>query len=54
VRQRVARSRELVATGYKPTVVARIAQISRQAISGDLPDPEEKTGPGPTGRAAGG
>jgi putative transposase len=32
VRQRVARSRELVATGYKPTVMARIAQISRQAI----------------------
>jgi putative transposase len=32
VRQRVARSRELVAAGYKPTVVARIAQISRQAI----------------------
>jgi putative transposase len=32
VRQRVARSRELVAAGYKPTVVVRIAQISRQAI----------------------
>jgi putative transposase len=32
VRQRVARSRELVAAGYKPTVVARVAQITRQAI----------------------
>jgi putative transposase len=32
VRQRVARSRELVAAGYKPTVVVRIAQISRGAI----------------------
>jgi putative transposase len=32
VRQRVARSRELAAAGYRPAVVARIAQISRQAI----------------------
>jgi hypothetical protein len=32
VRQRAARSRELVAAGYKPAVVARVAQISRQAI----------------------
>jgi putative transposase len=32
VRLRVARSRELVAAGYRPAVVARIAQISRQAI----------------------
>jgi putative transposase len=29
---RVTRSRELVAAGYMPAVVARIAQISRQAI----------------------
>lgn len=29
---RVTRSRELVAEGYKPAVVARVAQISRQAI----------------------
>ncbi len=29
---RVARSREVVAAGYKPAVVARIAGISRQAI----------------------
>jgi len=29
---RAARSRELVAAGYKPAVVARVAQISRQAI----------------------
>ncbi len=32
MRQRVARSRELAAVGYRPAVVARIAQISRQAI----------------------
>jgi len=32
VRQRVARSRELVAEGHSPSVVARIAMISRQAI----------------------
>jgi putative transposase len=32
VGQRVARSRELVAAGYRPAVVARVAQISRQAI----------------------
>ena len=32
MRQRVARSRELAAAGYRPAVVARIAQISRQAI----------------------
>jgi len=32
VRQRVARSRELVAAGERPAVVARVAQISRQAI----------------------
>jgi len=30
---RVTRSRELVAEGYRPSVVARVAQISRQAIS---------------------
>ena len=29
---RVTRSRELVAEGYKPSAVARVAQISRQAI----------------------
>ena len=29
---RVSRSRELVAEGYKPSAVARVAQISRQAI----------------------
>jgi putative transposase len=32
VSERVARSRELVARGCKPTVVARVLQISRQAI----------------------
>jgi putative transposase len=32
VRQRVARSRELVAEGYSPSVVARVARISRQAL----------------------
>ena len=30
--QRVARSRQLVARGRKPAVVARVMQISRQAI----------------------
>ena len=30
--QRVARSRDLVAEGHSPSVVARVAQISRQAI----------------------
>ncbi len=32
MRQRVARSRELVAVGFKPAVVARVAGISRQAL----------------------
>jgi len=32
VRQRVARSRDLVAEGHAPSVVARVAQISRQAL----------------------
>ncbi len=32
MRQRVARSRELVAEGHSPSVVARVALISRQAI----------------------
>jgi putative transposase len=32
VRQRVARSRELVAEGHSPSVVARVAKITRQAI----------------------
>jgi putative transposase len=32
VRQRVARSRDLVAEGHAPSVVARVAGISRQAI----------------------
>jgi putative transposase len=32
VRERVARSRELVAGGRKPAVVARVLRISRQAI----------------------
>ncbi len=32
MRQRVARSRELVAEGHSPSVVARVAMISRQAI----------------------
>ena len=32
MRQRVARSRELVGAGYRPAVVARVAQITRQAI----------------------
>jgi putative transposase len=32
VRQRVAYARELAAAGHKPAVLARILQISRQAI----------------------
>lgn len=32
MRQRVARSRELVAEGYRPSAVARVAKISRQAL----------------------
>ena len=32
MRERVARSRELVAEGYRPSVVARVARITRQAI----------------------
>jgi len=32
VSERVARSRELVARGGKPAVVARVLQVSRQAI----------------------
>ena len=32
VSERAARSRELVAAGYRPAVVARVARISRQAI----------------------
>jgi putative transposase len=32
VSERAARSRELVAAGYRPAVVARIARISRQAL----------------------
>ncbi len=32
MRQRVARSRDLVAEGHSPSMVARVAQISRQAL----------------------
>jgi putative transposase len=32
VTQRVARSRDLVAEGHSPSVVARVAQVSRQAL----------------------
>jgi putative transposase len=32
VRQRVARSRDLIAEGHSPSVVARVARISRQAL----------------------
>jgi putative transposase len=32
MRQRVARSRELIAEGHSPSAVARVAQISRQAL----------------------
>jgi putative transposase len=32
MRQRVARSRELIAEGHSPSVVARVARVSRQAL----------------------
>jgi putative transposase len=32
VRQRVARSRDLVAEGHSPSLVARVAMVSRQAL----------------------
>ena len=44
MRERVARSRVLVARGRKPAVVARVMQISRQAI---YRKPERRTDPGP-------
>jgi putative transposase len=44
VRERIARSRELVARGRKVAVVARIARISRQAI---YRTPRRRTDPGP-------
>jgi len=44
VRQRVARSRQLVASGRKLAVVARVMQVSRQAI---YRVPRRRTDPGP-------
>jgi putative transposase len=44
VRERVARSRELVARGRRIAVVARVARISRQAI---YRTPKRRTDPGP-------
>jgi len=44
VRQRVARSRQLVAGGRKPAVVARVMQVSRQAI---YRTPKRRVDPGP-------
>ena len=44
MRERVARSRQLVARGRKPAVVARVMQVSRQAI---YRTPRRRTGPGP-------
>ena len=40
---RVTRSRELVAEGYRPSAVARVAQISRQAIY-RVPRPRRRSG----------
>jgi putative transposase len=42
---RVARSRELVAEGHSPSVVARVAQISRQAIYRVRRRPERPAAP---------
>ena len=44
MRERVARSRVLVARGRKPAVVARVMQITRQAI---YRTPKPRTRPGP-------
>jgi putative transposase len=44
---RVTRSRELVADGYRPSVVARVAQISRQAI---YRTPRPRRAPAPPAR----
>lgn len=44
MRERVARSRTLVARGRKPAVVARVMQISRQAI---YRTPKRRSDPGP-------
>ncbi len=44
MRERVARSRQLVARGRKPAVVARVMRISRQAI---YRTPKRRTDPGP-------
>jgi putative transposase len=44
VKERVARSRVLVARGRKPAVVARVMQITRQAI---YRTPKPRTRPGP-------
>jgi putative transposase len=46
VRERVARSRELVARGHRAAVVARVMQISRQAIY-RTPKPRIRPGPRP-------
>src|SRR5215218_5561189 len=48
---RVTRSRGLVAEGYRPAAVARVAQVSRP---GDLPHPEAAAGAGRAGTSAGG
>ena len=44
MRERVARSRQLVARGRKAAVVARVMQVSRQAI---YRTPKRRTDPGP-------
>jgi putative transposase len=44
VRERVARSRTLVARGRRPAVVARVMRVSRQAL---YRTPRRRTDPGP-------
>jgi putative transposase len=44
---RVARSRAVVAAGYRPVVVARVARISRQALYRRLGRRPMAAGPGP-------
>ncbi|MGH3428646.1 MAG: transposase, partial [Mycobacteriales bacterium] len=46
MRERVARSRQLVARGRKAAVVARVMQVSRQAIY-RTPKPRTRSGPRP-------
>lgn len=45
---RVSRARAVIATGRRPTVVARVAQVSRQALYRPVSRRRVAAGPGPT------